>query len=99
MVKFFFNFVPSFLKKISFKMCLFFNIIFDLTLFITERMYSCGLPKDTGNGTIRLYSSLKYYYDPEEMKCHNFDYSGYEGNNNNFDTYNECTMHCRGYNR
>ena len=72
---------------------------FDLTLFITERMYSCGLPKDNGNGTSRRYSSLKYYYDQEDMKCHNFDYYGYEGNNNNFDTYNECTIHCGSYNR
>ena len=76
-----------------------FNSDFNLTLFITERMYSCGLPKDNGNGTSRRYSSLKYYYDQEDMKCHNFDYYGCEGNNNNFDTYNECTIQCRGYNR
>ena len=60
-----------------------------------DKKHICGLPKDSGNGT--QYDTIKYYYDTKLMKCRNFDYSGSEGNNNNFDTYNECTIQCRGY--
>ncbi|RXG71265.1 PI-actitoxin-Aeq3a [Armadillidium vulgare] len=51
----------------------------------------CALPKTTGNCTD--YQE-KYYYDIFEGKCQGFIYGGCSGNENNFNTVEECKVTC-----
>lgn len=51
----------------------------------------CSLKKDSGPG--KNYS-VKFFYDNEYGACSRFWYGGEEGNNNRFDTLNECQDVC-----
>ncbi|KAM7535079.1 hypothetical protein Aperf_G00000094537 [Anoplocephala perfoliata] len=51
----------------------------------------CRLPVDTGNCHNRL---VKYGYDSRTGKCEQFYYTGCLGNENRFDTYEECEREC-----
>ena len=49
------------------------------------------MPKHSGVG----YSALhRYYYNNETIKCTEFSYKGYVGNNNNFKTKENCQLVC-----
>lgn len=37
-----------------------------------------------------------YYYDPKTQTCKEFIYGGCGGNNNRYDTEEECLEYCRG---
>uniref|UniRef100_A0A8C2L3W6 Kunitz-type protease inhibitor 1-like n=1 Tax=Cyprinus carpio TaxID=7962 RepID=A0A8C2L3W6_CYPCA len=38
----------------------------------------------------------RWYYDPLNKKCHRFTYGGCDGNENNFDTTDNCMNNCSG---
>ena len=39
----------------------------------------------------------RYYYDPAKKSCQPFEYSGCDGNDNNFETRSRCTDFCFGF--
>lgn len=51
------------------------------------------LPLAPGIGT---HSLPRYYFDVEASLCRSFTYSGFGGNDNNFETIQECRMACPG---
>ena len=64
-----------------------------------EQIHICILPKDTGGNTSVSFTDthVKYYYDTHKYRCRPFHFSGNGGNDNNFDTFNECNVQCRGF--
>ena len=55
----------------------------------------CGLPSETGPCRSAL---RRYFYDSEEGRCKMFIYGGCHGNENNFETEEECEGACAGSN-
>ncbi|PRD29959.1 UNVERIFIED_CONTAM: KappaPI-actitoxin-Avd3d [Trichonephila clavipes] len=53
----------------------------------------CNEVKAVGNCNNNIE---RYYYNIVEDKCEKFMYSGCNGNNNNFDTLQECEKKCQG---
>lgn len=51
----------------------------------------CTLQKSEGVGKLQL---VRYYFDTAKKKCLPFLYKGISGNDNNFDTIEECTAVC-----
>ncbi|XP_070600356.1 tissue factor pathway inhibitor 2-like [Erythrolamprus reginae] len=51
----------------------------------------CQLPRDHGSCSNELQ---RFYYEPEEKRCHPFVYRGCEGNSNNFETMELCERTC-----
>ncbi|CDW61093.1 Kunitz BPTI domain containing protein, partial [Trichuris trichiura] len=51
----------------------------------------CELPADSGPCRAHF---VKYYYNKESNKCDTFVYGGCEGNDNRFDTVEECEAKC-----
>jgi len=51
----------------------------------------CNLPQDMGLCRGRF---KKYYFDSETQQCSPFIYGGCRGNNNRFDTIEECEETC-----
>ncbi|KAK7133505.1 hypothetical protein R3I94_015400 [Phoxinus phoxinus] len=41
-------------------------------------------------------SFTRWYYDPLNKKCHRFTYGGCDGNDNNFETTDQCMSNCSG---
>lgn len=41
-------------------------------------------------------SFTRWYYDPLNKKCHHFTYGGCDGNDNNFETTDNCMNNCSG---
>uniref|UniRef100_A0A0C9SDN8 Putative serine proteinase inhibitor n=1 Tax=Amblyomma americanum TaxID=6943 RepID=A0A0C9SDN8_AMBAM len=65
-----------------------------LTLFaaaFAQRNAICRLPPDEG---ICRASIPRFYFNPAEGKCSFFIYGGCEGNENNFETIEECEKTC-----
>ncbi|KAJ7386308.1 PI-actitoxin-Aeq3b, partial [Desmophyllum pertusum] len=57
----------------------------------------CELPKEVGECRGAF---PKFYYNKETGECENFIYGGCDGNQNNFDTKEECERKCKsGYSR
>lgn len=52
---------------------------------------ACVLPRQIG--TCRA-SFTRWSYDVENSTCEKFNFGGCEGNDNNFETYEECTKTC-----
>ena len=52
---------------------------------------ACGLPSETG--PCRNFT-VKWYFDPVVGSCTRFWYGGCDGNNNRFDTREECQASC-----
>ena len=48
---------------------------------------------DSGNNSCKTYTR-RYFYNPKIGKCLPFNYSGCEGNNNNFDGFFACRETC-----
>ncbi|XP_053607897.1 inter-alpha-trypsin inhibitor-like isoform X2 [Plodia interpunctella] len=40
----------------------------------------------------------RYYYNSDFDECHHFNYSGCNGNQNNFESHAECEQRCKGVN-
>ena len=58
---------------------------------IKEIESTCSQPKAVGN----CYASMpRWYFDNESKKCTQFQYSGCNGNKNNFHTQSRCTSTC-----
>lgn len=51
----------------------------------------CELPKETGPCRADI---LMYYYNSEAKKCQEFSYGGCGGNENKFDTLDDCEDNC-----
>ncbi|XP_031335177.1 hemolymph trypsin inhibitor B-like [Photinus pyralis] len=60
---------------------------------LESRSYICNLPPTSGFCRARLY---RWVYSPVMKKCVNFDYGGCAGNENNFETFEECMSFCSG---
>ena len=56
-------------------------------------MTVCEMPRDPGPCEALL---LRYYYDPRDRTCSTFDYGGCQGNENRFETLEECQRECMG---
>ncbi|MEU7140405.1 BPTI/Kunitz domain-containing protein [Nocardia sp. NPDC046473] len=54
---------------------------------------ACKLPPKTGTG--KAYFEM-YYYDSKTRSCETFVYGGIGGNQNRFDTEEECLDACSG---
>ncbi|XP_026813992.1 kappaPI-actitoxin-Avd3d-like [Rhopalosiphum maidis] len=54
----------------------------------------CFLPPDEGNCGNRLTLRVKYYFDSTNDDCSEFLYFGCGGNDNRFDTFEECENVC-----
>ncbi|KAK4336726.1 hypothetical protein RND71_043627 [Anisodus tanguticus] len=55
------------------------------------RQNICLQPRETGN----CYNFIeRFYYDRDDKKCHRFYFSGCNGNDNNFESFEECTHRC-----
>ena len=59
----------------------------------------CHLPADSGPGNSNCpgqngTSTLKFYYSTQILRCIPFPYSGCGGNQNNFNTLEECNAKC-----
>lgn len=52
----------------------------------------CSLPPDGGDCRALL---IKWYYDPTEKECKEFDYGGCDGNANRFKRKEECEARCK----
>lgn len=52
----------------------------------------CNEVKDTGPCSTRIQ---RWYYNAERKQCGTFDYSGCEGNGNNFHSLDQCNSVCR----
>ncbi|XP_015367739.1 PREDICTED: kappaPI-actitoxin-Avd3b-like isoform X2 [Diuraphis noxia] len=57
----------------------------------------CFLPPDEGNCGNRLTLRVKYYFDSTNDDCSEFIYFGCGGNDNRFDTFEECENTCIFY--
>ncbi|CDW57127.1 Kunitz BPTI domain containing protein [Trichuris trichiura] len=51
----------------------------------------CELPAETGPC---MASFIRFYYNKETKKCETFTYGGCQGNENNFETLEECEAKC-----
>ncbi|CDW59458.1 papilin [Trichuris trichiura] len=58
---------------------------------ITWRITPCDQPKEIGNC---LETVNRFFYNTETSKCEMFIYTGCEGNENNFNTIEECEKRC-----
>ncbi|VDN07681.1 unnamed protein product [Thelazia callipaeda] len=54
----------------------------------------CLLPLATGTGSFAL---PRYYFDTEASLCRSFTFAGFNGNDNNFETIQECRTTCPEY--
>nr|CDJ81977.1 Proteinase inhibitor I2 domain containing protein [Haemonchus contortus] len=52
----------------------------------------CEQPQRPGVGSSTL---LRWYYKPSTRQCHMFVFHGFQGNQNNFETLQECESTCR----
>ena len=60
-------------------------------LFVHLDRNTCNQPKEPGN----CYDYReRWYYDTEDKRCHRFYYSGCKGNENNFNSFEECSQRC-----
>ncbi|VDO68607.1 unnamed protein product [Haemonchus placei] len=55
----------------------------------------CEQPQRPGVGTSTL---LRWYYKPSTRQCHMFVFHGFQGNQNNFESLQECESTCRDLN-
>lgn len=51
----------------------------------------CFLPQETGPCRANMQ---KYFYDKSDGVCKEFVYGGCQGNQNNFDSIEQCLQHC-----
>lgn len=51
----------------------------------------CGLPMAKGNCSLK---QTKWYYDPKSKFCKQFEFTGCNGNENRFETREQCTEIC-----
>lgn len=58
-----------------------------------EDLRHCFLPKVTGSCEEKI---PKFYYDMAKDSCQPFNYSGCDGNQNNFESHNQCQALCGG---
>lgn len=54
----------------------------------------CSLPSHEGDCGSRLSLTVKFYYDSAMDMCAEFIYLGCGGNNNRFDSFEECETVC-----
>ncbi|KAK7904997.1 hypothetical protein WMY93_017604 [Mugilogobius chulae] len=64
-----------------------------ITMNIPEKKVRCTESPDTGSCR-ESYS--KWYYEPREQSCFPFNYGGCYGNDNRFDTEQQCKDFCKG---
>uniref|UniRef100_A0A915CB21 BPTI/Kunitz inhibitor domain-containing protein n=4 Tax=Parascaris univalens TaxID=6257 RepID=A0A915CB21_PARUN len=57
------------------------------------KAYTCTLSSNKGV-TCGSGSSYRYYYNSQTQECESFQYSGCDGNSNNFATREECESYC-----
>ncbi len=66
-----------------------------MTILITEnlkeRPVNCYLP--VSKGTCANYTS-RFYFNSFHQRCQHFIYTGCNGNDNNFATWEKCQMEC-----
>lgn len=43
-----------------------------------------------------VFKMERWAYQPDKASCVSFDYSGCNGNDNNFNAESECKIHCTG---
>lgn len=58
----------------------------------------CHMPPDPGTCSKATFQN-RYFYSPSLGKCLSFNYSGCEGNNNNFQSFLSCQDSCSGASR
>lgn len=63
--------------------------IFNYSVFIPDNI--CTLKSDKGNCKAMIF---RYYYNSDTQKCGEFIYGGCGGNENNFETLDECEYRC-----
>ena len=66
-------------------------LLFYCTFYYSPRNEECLLPKDSGNC---MAAFLKYYYDWQQGECLKFYYGGCQGNENRFESLDECEKRC-----
>ncbi|CAF3371574.1 unnamed protein product [Rotaria sp. Silwood1] len=59
-----------------------------------DRPIRCYQPRDAGYHDISFRYHNRWYYDPNQDKCHLFVYRGLGGNENNFETLHQCHLEC-----
>lgn len=52
---------------------------------------TCDLPMETGNCSQKI---TKWFYDKKAMYCRLFEFTGCNGNDNKFETREQCTEIC-----
>uniref|UniRef100_A0A0K8R655 Putative salivary kunitz domain protein n=1 Tax=Ixodes ricinus TaxID=34613 RepID=A0A0K8R655_IXORI len=58
----------------------------------TTTVERCYMEPETGPCKARY---TKYYFDKTDLKCKEFTYGGCDGNENRFDTEEECRRACK----
>ena len=54
----------------------------------------CSMPKQEGYCALPQDPEAKWYFDKYSKKCQPFYFSGCNGNENRFDSWDECEMNC-----
>lgn len=65
-----------------------------LLCYLTAPIDVCTLKKDTGDGN---GSEKRWYFNESKCKCKSFTYKGTGGNENNFESKNDCEEFCSAF--
>ncbi|WKX98702.1 hypothetical protein Q1695_013967 [Nippostrongylus brasiliensis] len=59
-----------------------------------SRALTCIQPRDVGRGTSPSLRSTRWYHNPVSHTCQTFEFSGVDGNSNNFQNKEHCEFYC-----